>query len=195
MADYTTLATVKARLGRTDDRDDVTIAAIVTAASRHVEQLTNRRFDQATATRYFTPTGSWFTEVDDLVSITTLRTDLQGDRTYSETWLTTDYELEPFNAAQLGLPYTRIEIAPKGTKSFPVLRRGIEIAGVWGFPAVPAAVSEATTLLAIRLLKRVDAPYGVVGSADLGEIATLPRIDPDVQALLAPFRRMTLGVI
>jgi hypothetical protein len=194
VADYTTLEVVKARLGRTDARDDTTIAAIVTAASRHVDQLCNRRFDQTTATRYFTPTGSWFTEIDDLVSVTTLKTDLQGDRTYGETWQTTDYELEPINAAGLGRPYTRIEIAPKGTKSFPVLRRGVEIAGVWGFPAVPAAVTEATTLLAIRLLKRIDAPFGIVGSTDLGGFIQLGK-DPDIGALLSPYRRMTLGVI
>lgn len=195
MSDYATLAQVKARLSRNDDRDDTTLAALITSASRSVEQLTNRRFDQTTETRYFTPTGSWYTEIDDLVSVTSIATDVQGDRTYSETWAATDYELEPANAASASFPYTTLQIAPKGTKSFPVLRRGLRIAGVWGWPAVPQPVAEATILMTIRLFKRTDAPFGIVGSTDLGNLQTLPSRDPDITAMLAPYRRMTVGVI
>lgn len=195
MADYTTLAQVKARLSRTDDRDDATITALITAASRAVEEMTNRRFDQTTETRYFTPTGSWYTEVDDIVSVTSIATDIDGNRTYTETWSATDYELENANASGRSWPYTEIVIAPNGTKSFPVLRRGLRVAGVWGWPAVPQPVTEATILMTIRLFKRIDAPYGIVGSNDLGNIATIPRVDPDIAALLAPYRRMRLTVV
>lgn len=195
MSDYATLAQVKARLSRTDDRDDTTLAAIITAASRAVEEMTNRRFDQTTETRYFTPTGIWYTEVDDLVSVTSVATDIDGNRTYTETWTATDYELENANAAGRSWPYTELVIAPNGTKSFSVLRRGLRIAGVWGWPAVPQPVTEATILQTIRLFKRIDAPYGIVGSTDLGNIATIPRVDPDIAALLAPYRRMRLTVV
>lgn len=196
MADYATLAQVKARLSRNDDRDDATITALITASSRMVEQLTNRRFDQTTETRYFTPTGSWYTDIDDLVSVTSVATDIQGDRTYSETWSATDYELEPSNAAGVvAMPYTTLNIAPKGTRSFPILRRGLRIVGVWGWPAVPQPVTEATILMTIRLFKRADAPFGIVGSTDLGNLQTLPARDPDITAMLAPYRRMNVGVI
>lgn len=196
MADYATLAQVKARLSRNDDRDDATITALITSSSRSVEHLTNRRFDQTTETRYFTPTGSWYTEIDDLVSVTSIATDIDGDRTYSETWSATDYELEPSNAAGVAaMPYTTLQIAPKGTRSFPVLRRGLRIVGVWGWPAVPQPVTEATILMTIRLFKRTDAPFGIVGSTDLGNLQTLPSRDPDITAMLAPYRRMTVGVI
>lgn len=195
MADYTSTAQVRARLSRTDNRDDATIQTLVTIASKSVEYLTNRRFDQVTGTRYFTPTESWYTDIDDLVSVTTITTDIQGDRTYSETWSATDYELEPANAPSASFPYTQIAIAPKGTKAFPVLRRGLRIVGVWGWPAVPQPVNEATILMTIRLLKRIDAPFGIVGSTELGNMQMLPARDPDIAAMLAPYRRFTVGVI
>lgn len=195
MADYATLSQVKARLSRTDDRDDATITALITAASRMVEELTNRRFDQTTETRYFTPTGTWWTEIDDLVSATQVATDIDGNRTYTEVWVAADYEFEPVNAPGRSFPYTQIAIAPQGTRSFPVLRRGVRIAGTWGWPAVPQPVTEATILIAIRLFKRTDAPFGVVGSNELGGSVTIPSRDPDVQAMLMPYRRMTVGVI
>ncbi len=195
MADYATLAQVKARLSRTDDRDDATITSLITASSRTVEEMTNRRFDQVTETRYFTPTGTWWSEIDDLVSVTSVATDIDGNRTYTEVWTVADYELEPVNAAGRSWPYTSLNITPQGTRSFPVLRRGVRIAGVWGWPAVPQPVVEATILMTIRLLKRIDSPYGIVGSADLGNLATIPRVDPDISALLSPYRRMVVGVI
>jgi hypothetical protein len=56
-------------------------------------------------------------------------------------------------------------------------------------------VTEATILMVIRLFKRTDAPFGIVGSTDLGNVATLPRVDPDIAAMLAPYRRMILEPI
>ncbi len=195
MADYCTLADIKARLDRTDDRDDARISAIISVASKHVEQLTNREFSTTTEARYFTADTGGCCEVDDLVSLTSLQTDENGDRVYERTWRLADYDLEPANAASRGLPYTRIEIPPQGQLSFPTYRRAVKVTGTWGFPSVPLAVSEAAILLTIRLLKRVDAPYGVAGSPDLGEMTALPRQDPDVMALLAPYRRFALGAV
>lgn len=195
MADYATVADVKARLSRTDPRDDATIAALITASSRTVEDLTNRRFDRTTEVRYFTPTGTWWSEIDDLVSATQVATDIDGNRTYTEVWAAADYEFEPVNAASRAYPFTQIAIAPQGTRSFPVLRRGLKITGTWGWPSVPQAVTEATILMTIRLFKRTDAPFGIVGSTELGGSVTIPARDPDIQALLMPYRRMTVGVI
>jgi hypothetical protein len=195
VADYATTAQVKARLSRTDDRDDTTIAALITASSRLVEEMTNRRFDQTVETRYFTPTGTWYADIDDLVSLTQVATDIDGNRTYTEVWTANDYELEPVNSASRSFPFTQLAITPQGTRSFPVLRRGVRIAGTWGWPAVPQPVTEATILMTIRLFKRTDAPFGVVGSTDLGNLQTLPARDPDIAAMLAPYRRFAVGVI
>lgn len=195
MADYCTLADIKARLERTDDRDDARISAIISVASKHVEQLTNREFSTTTEARYFTADSGACCEVDDLVSVSAIATDENGDRVYERSWAATDYDLEPANASSHSLPYTRIEIPPQGRVAFPTYRRAVKVTGVWGFPSVPPAVSEAAILITIRLLKRVDAPYGVAGSPDLGEMTALPRQDPDVMALLAPYRRFGLGAV
>jgi hypothetical protein len=195
VSNYATLADIKARLDRTDDRDDARITAIISVASRHAEQLTNRIFYTTTEARYFTADSGACCEVDDLVSLTSIETDENGDRVYERSWQATDYDLEPANSVSKGLPYTRLEIPPQGHLAFPTFRRAVKVTGVWGFPSIPAAVNEATILLAIRLLKRVDAPYGIAGSPDLGEMATLPRTDPDVMALLMPYRRFGLGAV
>ncbi len=59
----------------------------------------------------------------------------------------------------------------------------------------PAEVSEAAILMASRLWKRKDSPYGgTAGARRFGRVEATPGIDPDVEALLAPLRRMTLSV-
>jgi hypothetical protein len=44
-------------------------------------------------------------------------------------------------------------------------------------------------MLAQRQFKRYDSPLGVAGVGDLG-VMRISRIDPDVQALVSPFRRV-----
>jgi len=59
----------------------------------------------------------------------------------------------------------------------------------------PAEVSEAAILMASRLWKRKDTPYGgTAGARRFGSVEATPGIDADVEALLAPLRRMALGV-
>jgi hypothetical protein len=57
--------------------------------------------------------------------------------------------------------------------------------------AVPAAIRQATVILAMRLFKRLDAPLGMI-SNDLGSMR-VGRFDPDVEALVAPFRKVSAG--
>jgi hypothetical protein len=44
----------------------------------------------------------------------------------------------------------------------------------------------------MRQFKLYDAPLGVAGFGDIGAI-NITRIDPDVMALLAPFRRLRMA--
>jgi hypothetical protein len=133
--------------------------------------------------------------VEDLLTVTTLKTDADGDRTYESTWAATDYDLEPYNAARLSpaRPYTRIVTAPNGVYTFPNIRKGIEIAGSWGFSSTtPPIVKEACLLQSSRLFMRKDAPFGVTGSAEMGQAIVIPRLDPDVTHMLAPLRKVGL---
>lgn len=188
---YATLAELKARLGISDTTDDTVLEAVIEAASRAIDGETGRVFYATTDTRYFTAEDVDLLFVDDLLSVTTLKTDQDGDRTYETTWSVTDYDLEPYNVT----PYTRIQIAHNGIRSFPTIRRSVEIAGSWGYAATaPDAINEACLLMAARLFKRKGAPFGVLQNPELGT-ARIPQIDPDVKLLIRPFIRMDLGAV
>lgn len=192
---YTTLIMVKSRLDKALDKSDADIMQMIEASSRKIDGYTNRRYYQTTEARYFTPECSSDLDIDDVVTITALATDDLQDRTYSTAWSGTDYELEPYNAASAGYPYTRLVIAPNGRYGFPVARRTVKVTATWGWPEIPAGIAEAATLMTIRLFGRVKAPYGLVGGGDLGQQTLMPTIDPDIKALLEPFRRFLGGSI
>lgn len=190
---YVELSELKARLGITGTGHDDVLTAAILAASRAIDGWTGRRFTQSAAatSRFFTARGGSPLLVDDLVSVSALATD-DGVRTYATVWETADYDLAPFDAAEIGRPYTEIMIAPTGRYRYPRWPMGVRVTAVWGWPAVPAPIREATALEATRLWKRKDAPFGVTGSPELGQLQTITRVDPDVQQLIAPYKRMVM---
>lgn len=184
---YATLAELKAYLGLPSDDtvDDAVLEARIESASRAIEQETGRVFYATTATRYFTAEHGDLLFIPDLLSITTLKTDSDGDRVYETTWAATDYDLEPFNET----PYTRIRLTPSGRYSFPTHAKGVEVVGSWGYSSTtPNAIREACLILASRYFKRKDAPFGVAGTAEMGQMR-ISKTDPDVAGLLYSFRR------
>lgn len=188
---YAGLAELKARLTieTGDTEDDATLEAVIEAASRTVDGLCSRHFYSATETHYY-ETEQWDEiEVDDLVSVTVLRTDEDQDRVYETAWAETDFELGPGDDE----PYTRIYATPTGMYAFPTLqRKAVEVTGTFGWSAVPDAVNEATLLLAARYFKRKDSPLGIqVGKPEFGNLS-IPGKDPDVERLLMPYRRFAL---
>ena len=198
--DYATLALVRARLGITveaDTDDDTKIESIITAVSRLIDNYCGRHFyvDSADATRYFTAEYSDLLEPGDLVSVTTLTSDGDGDRTYETTWtVSTDYDLTPFNADDFSEPFTAIETTPAGRYVFPRgVKKGVCIIGKWGWPAVPKPVAEACMLQSERLFKRKDALFGVMGSGDMGQIMAIAKLDSDVELLLRGYVKLRIG--
>lgn len=191
---YTTLAAVKAILRVTDSTDDTLLEGAIEAASRRVDSFTGRFFYQTSAAvplfafdEYNLPL------VNDLVSVTHLKTDDDGDGTFETTWtVNTDYKLEPYDTGLQSRPYRRIVAV--GAKSFPLftvpMLAGAQVTGVWGWPAVPDDVVEATNLLSIRHFARYNAALGVVGFADMA--IQVRAVDPDVRDLLNGYR--LLGV-
>lgn len=182
---YCTLAELQARLGVGDTVDDVTLEQVITGVSRMIDDYTRRRFYVSTSeTRYYTPRYTDVVEIDDVVTVTTVATDEDGDRTYETTWASTDYDLLPVNAAADSQPYTRIETAPSGSHTFPLIKRGLKIVGSFGYSATaPAVVREACLLQAARIFKRKDAPFGIAGVPELGMLR-ISQLDPDVKMLL-----------
>lgn len=198
MTDYTDAATLKARLWPTgttpDASEDTIIASVITTASRMIDHYCGRSFavPSEDSTRYFTAQDAeyLFPHVD-IVSVTTLYTDSDGDRTYEDTWTATDFDLCPDNAAADGWPYTHIQVSPDGDYSFPLLRKGVKIIGKFGWPtATPDAIKEACVLQAERLFKRKDAPFGVISNPAGGDMRLLNKLDPDVEMMISPYRRL-----
>jgi len=197
---YATLADVKAALRITDTVDDSLLEISIEAASREIDGFCERVFTQSTATRIYRPTDAFTVDVDDLQTVTTLKTDTDGDGVFDTTWGTADYQLNPLNGIAGGIttPYTTLKAV--GSYLFPIYEprnvnsqeASVQIAGVWGWPSIPTAVKQACIILSMRQFKRYDSPTGVMGFGDLG-VMRVGRVDPDVEKLLMPFRRMSFA--
>lgn len=194
---YATLADIKSSLGITDSVDDTRLELAVETASRDIDIFTGRNFyNNGTATRIFAADDYLNTAIDDLITLTTLKTSSNANGTYDVTWTSADYQLEPLNGIVSGLtgwPTTRIRAV--GTLLFPKYqnRATIEIAGVWGWNAVPTAIKTATLLQAARLYKRADAPFGAAGYGDVGIIRVTGSIDPDVRQQIRSYTKNAIG--
>jgi len=195
---YCTLADLKAALRVQDSIDDSLLELAIESASREIDGYCERVFYSTSATRVYAPTNIYTVTTDDIISVTTLKSSSDGV-TYDITWQTSDYQLEPLNGVAGGLvtPYTRIRAT--GSYLMPTFSVGtfyelealIQVVGVFGWSAIPAAIRQATVILAMRLFKRLDSPMGVI-SNDLGSMR-VGRVDPDVEALLSPFRKVSAG--
>lgn len=197
---YCSLSELKASLRITDNIDDALLELCVESASRDIDGVTERVFySTADATRVYVPTDSFTVETDDIVSITSLKTS-SGGVNFDVTWTATDYQLEPLNGIAGGLvqPYTRIRAI--GDYLFPVWEPSninsqeatVQVTGTFGWSAVPTAIKQATIILAQRHYKRYDSPLGIAGFSDLGAV-TVRSVDPDVRALIAPFRKVRMA--
>lgn len=196
---YVTLAELKTFVGVPDTGDDTTLQWALDASSEQVDAFTGRRFtaDGAGVVRYYAATTSTTVYVDPLQTTTDLAVavDTDGNGTFDDTFvLDTDYRLAPFNAPALSRPWTSLEAITGNT--FPEGDRRVRVTARWGWTAVPASVKQATLIQASRLWKRKDSPYGVAGSPEFGnELRLLAALDPDVQALLRPYRHTWAVVI
>lgn len=188
---YCTLQQLKDSLRITDNVDDTMLELAIETASRQIDDYCERVFYTASATRYYAPRDSYVCETDDIVSITTLKTSSAADGVYDITWATTDYQKEPLNGIAGGIVSPVTHLRAVDDYLFP-LQDGettVQVVGTFGWSAIPTAIKYATLLLGSRLFKRMDSPLGVAGIGDLGVIR-VSRIDPDIDALIAPFKKM-----
>lgn len=191
---YATLAQVKAAMRISDNVDDALIETAIESASRQIDGHCQRRFYTTTATRVYTPNDSYVTEIDDLVSLTTLKTQSDIDGTYDTTWAASDYQLEPLNGMAGGLDVSYTQIRAKGDYLFPTFggEATVEVTGTFGWATVPSEIKQACIILSQRQYKRYDSPLGVAGVGEIGVIR-VSRIDPDVASILAPYRRIRMA--
>ena len=197
---YCTLGQVKAALRITDSTDDTLIEGSIEAASRLIDGYTARNFYQSgTVSRLFTAPDPLYCPVDDLAGTAiTIQTSTQANGVFDVTFAITDYQLEPLNGVLDGIlfPYSRIRAV--GDYAFPVLSAAlgeqalVKVTGVYGWPAVPDAIEQATILQAARHFKRYDSPLGVAGFGDFGVVRVSRFLDADVQMLVDPYKKMRL---
>ena len=198
--DYCTLAELKRNVwpdGEVpDDVNDAVLENVITAVSREIDAYTGTSFySPSSETRYFTAQDGRTCRIDPATTVTSVATDEELDRTYSTTWtLSTDYELWPYNVAGRGMPYTKIEVSPLGDKTFPTGSRGVKVVGVFCYnasaspSATLAEIKQVAMLKAVRLFKRKDAPYGVLGPTETGQVSVIPGFDPDELRILNNYR-------
>jgi hypothetical protein len=191
---YATLSEFKAAVGITDSTDDTALQSVLDATDTLIDLYCDRKtgFGTASETRYYTAEDWEYVLTDDLVSVTTLQTDDDANGTYETTWTSgTDYVLAPRNAALDGFPYTEIDTSVTWPRNFPKdVYLGVKVVGVFGFPAVPAAVKQAEIIQAGAVWNSRTAPFGVIGSADLGGILRMSRaLHPEAALILEPYRK------
>ena len=191
---YCTLSDLKTSLAIEDIQDDTALEAAILTASRMVDDYTGRFFykDGTTAapvTRYYTPNDWWVCNTDDFISLNEIATDDNFDQNYTTIWAASDYMIEPINNPRRGWPFTRILAI--GSYLFPRLYpQTVSIKAVWGWSSIPSEIQMATKIQASRLFIRRQSPFGIAGTPELGTVRLTSRLDPDVEALIRPFRKM-----
>lgn len=192
---YATVDQLKARFGITDAIDDYLIRHAIRSASRAIDDDIGHRpggfTADATATtkQYRTYRNTLWEPEGEILFVDAISTASgviveTGDGT---TWtvLATGYTLEPLNALTEGRPVTKIrrDLTTWSTST----NARVRVTAKWGWPQIPAPIRDATEILAGRLFKRKDAPFGVAGFGEFGQVS-INRIDPDVERDLALYR-------
>jgi len=188
--DYCTSAELKhyVRIETGDLLDDVEVALAVTAASKAINKACGRQFGVlAAATEWlYTPEydrhrGRWLVVVDDFATTAGLIVKIAGVAV-------TDFVKEPVQGVAKGKVWERLAFGTSVSCSGDEYEVGVT--ALFGWPSVPAAVTQAALLQGSRFLARRDSPYGVAGSpADGSEMRLQATVDPDVRVSLGDYVR------
>lgn len=195
---YVELALLKSALGVTDTARDLLLEQAIAAAEGSINERTGRTFGRSAEPSMRTyrtrgrTTRNYHGEsllIDDIASTEDLVIDVGNGN--GDSWTPVHesrYETEPDNALAKGRPVTSLALL----HSWWSLYRRVRVTAVWGWPTVPDGIVQATLIQAGRLYRRKDSPEGVAGSAEWG-LVRLPNLDPDVRALVDPFRLPGFG--
>lgn len=194
---YITLTELKTALniGTADTVDDTALTAVMSAAAGAVTSYCDRYFGQTgtagtPVARMFQPTGR---EVytDDLVSFSAVEY-AGADADSWETIGTANVTPTPVNAATLDPAHPYTGLRAKSTASWPTSDGWVRITGVWGWPAVPSAIKQATLLQAVRLATSRSVPLGIVGGMEAMPMRLGSGLHPDARVLCEPYLKTNL---
>lgn len=161
----------------------------VNAVSAAIDRYCFRQFTEAStaAARTYWPTRCLrlVDELDDIADTDDLAIAVDTSDAGTYTALSaSDYVVETDNL-------TGMVTAIRSTGTFPTSaygRKTVRVTARFGWPATPADVKRAAMIWAIRLVNRRSTPTGIVGFGEYGGVK-LSTVDPDVRALLGPYRR------
>lgn len=197
---YATLAELRDWVGITrpeDTADDTKLTLALDVATALIDDYTDRYFtqDASVIVREYDAVDNRTVDVPTGISTTTgliVATDDDNDGAYETTWSSSDYRLEPTNAADDGRPWSRIVAV--GSRLFPVGDHrkypAVRITAKGGWTSVPVAVKQACLIQAAFIWGRKDSRFGVAGSPEFGnEMRVETALDRTAQVLLEPYRR------
>jgi hypothetical protein len=192
---YLTQAEALAYVGQNLVQDTSLLDDVVTSSSRMIDRYCGREFFQTTEARTFATSDDIYTlgfgSFNDLVSVTTLKTDPTGAGVYSTTIGATSFQLLPYNAPQASEPYTDLQLlggVQWPVPTFNMRQNTVEITGVWGWPSVPLDVKQACRIIVAEISKMQESPLGVAGFGEFGVMRVSKTMPPRAMQLLAPYR-------
>jgi hypothetical protein len=184
---------LKSRTGISDSLDDREILGVCRAITEWIEDThCETVFARRMATVLLEPCGYYSVQTPDLVSVTTLKTDDDADGVFETTWATSDYELQPVNAAAHIRPKPYTAIAAVGSRLFPVTtarygrKARAQLVGVLGWPSMPAPVTEAAGLLGADYLAACGMKFGVMS---FGDYAVRAKLNGPALEMLRGYRK------
>ena len=192
---YATLAELKTYIGLSGSGQDTNLENAINGASRQIDAITGRFFYQTSSDiKYFTPDNALFLIVPDISTPSGLvvQLDDNDDGTHEKTiTVDTDFYLKPLDAGNQidGEEFSPItELAILDTRSSerfdPTIVKHVKVTAQWGLSAVPKSIKQACLIQALRLFKRKDAPFNILGNEQTGQIELFNKFDPDARELI-----------
>lgn len=193
---YTTIQELQSWVRDATTASDAELLLAIEAASRSIDRACNRQFGKVSAPQqrfytaeYHQQLCRWVVDIDDLMTQTGLliHADLNGDETYG--YVIDNFTLKPSNGAVNNRPWTRFVVNPASANRPNNKDGAVRVTATFGWTAVPDTIIMATLLQASRLFARREAPFGIAGNPDVGELRLLEKVDPDVMVSLRPYVR------
>lgn len=192
---YALVAEYDAVFPNRNGEDDGELLLQLTAVSRYIDSRCGQFFalDASPVARVFVGDGSnqlWL-RTNLGATPTAVKFDTDSDGTFAST--VTPVELWPLNAADgpEARPWRRIDLPPWCSyATFPKGMR-VEVTARWGWPAVPAAVRQATIHLTAIL--RLESPRSTSSIDEIGRVVGMaPAASSIIDDLLAAYPGVSL---
>lgn len=176
MGRYVYASQMAAILGLDSSTAPEVLDFFIASAEAAIDAETGRSFDSVTETRRFDVVNpDDYLSVGDLVSVTAVGVADATGGAYT-TLAATDFFLGPAVRAA-GWPSQWISLSDMGSYVYSEGYRTVEIAGVWGWPAVPADIKQIAMSMAVRSYHQTRGG-GVSRIVDIPDLGTIEFSDP-----------------